>query len=210
MGPIAAVKEVWSYLKWRWANEGSAACVAFDATHGTETARWTLDYEPAPVPLVAERLGRWVGDHASTTFVDLGCGKGRVCLQAARYPFREVVGVELRAGLARVAARNAAADRGPGRVARVRIVHGDAATVDLPDGPLLLWLFNPFEEDVVEAVVRRIGDRSADVLYVHPRHLLPWWRAGFRELDGGGAVAVEDDWRWLRREACSRALSPVD
>jgi SAM-dependent methyltransferase len=199
MGPIEALRDAVAYVQWRWANEAGPDCVAFDALHGTDTAAWTLDYEPTPVPLAASLLSMWDGDPRVTTFVDLGCGKGRVCLQAARLPFREVIGVEWRRGLARTAARNAARDRGPGRVAPVRVVRGDAGTFALPAGNLLLFLFNPFDRDVVEDVVLGLADRPADAIYVHPRHADVFRAGGFRELRRLGAADVEDDWHWLRR-----------
>src|SRR5277367_4507445 len=50
----------------------------------------------------------WVADesHAGIehySFVDLGCGKGRAVMMASEFGFREVVGVELHAPLARIA-----------------------------------------------------------------------------------------------------------
>src|SRR5947207_9000390 len=48
----------------------------------------------------------WIADqtHAALEdycFVDLGCGKGRAVMMASEFAFREVVGVELHASLAR-------------------------------------------------------------------------------------------------------------
>src|SRR5260370_23850643 len=58
-------------------------------------------------------MEQWIADqtHAALedySFVDLGCGKGRAVMMASQFHFREVVGVELHAGLARIAEANLA------------------------------------------------------------------------------------------------------
>lgn len=41
-------------------------------------------------------------------FLDLGSGKGRMVLSAARFPFRRIIGVELSNDLTAIARRNVA------------------------------------------------------------------------------------------------------
>lgn len=88
------------------------------------------------------------------TFVDLGCGKGRALLVASEFPFRDILGVELSAPLARIARRNAAlvARRFPQRTA-VRVVVADASSFHLPHGDLVLFLYHPFGAELVARVV---------------------------------------------------------
>jgi len=107
-------------------------------------------------------------------FVDLGCGKGRVLAVASEYPFRVIAGVELSPTLARVAEDNAAtvAARHPGRTPiTVRI--GDATVVPLPDGPLVVFMYNPFGAEVMGRLVARLeaeAGRELYVVYVNPVH----------------------------------------
>lgn len=49
---------------------------------------------------VLPRVLRYVGVSDSDVFVDFGCGKGRVVHQAAKRPFRRVIGVEISPDLA--------------------------------------------------------------------------------------------------------------
>lgn len=93
------------------------------------------------------------------TFVDLGCGKGRPLLVASEFPFRDIVGVELSADLARTARRNAeiVAERYPER-SRVRVEEGDATEFRLPDGDLVVFLYNPFGAPLVAKVVQRVEE----------------------------------------------------
>lgn len=108
------------------------------------------------------------------TFVDVGCGKGRALIVAAQFPFRRLVGVEIVPGLCEVARRNVA--KNPGWAARTTITNEDAAAVTFPDGPLLLFLFDPFLAPVLRKVLinlerqLRFSPRTAYVLYAKDPH----------------------------------------
>jgi SAM-dependent methyltransferase len=101
------------------------------------------------------------------TFVDLGCGKGRAVMLASGMGFHEVMGVELNPGLAEVAGANLAVWKA-GR--SVRIVCGDATEVELPAGPCVVYLFNPFGAPVLRRLLERLEARggAVDVVYQNP------------------------------------------
>lgn len=116
---------------------------------------------------------------AATTFLDLGAGRGRAVLLAGEYGFGHVLGVELDGRLAVEGQQNIGRWRrsrmGAGRAGQdVRIVQGDAATAPLPDGPLVVALFNPFGATTLRLVLDRVSaeDRSGNlyVAYINPVH----------------------------------------
>src|SRR4029450_218589 len=76
---------------------------------------------------VLPRALRYLGVSDRDTFVDFGCGKGRVVHQAARRPFRRVIGVEISPHLAEIARTNLAARRHEHRCRNVEIVVSDVA-----------------------------------------------------------------------------------
>jgi hypothetical protein len=89
-------------------------------------------------------------------------------------PFRAVVGVELNATLAGIARRNLTLWRAAGRArAPMKIVCQDAVEFQLPHGPCLALLFNPFGAPVLRRLLAgwrkvlagRAGD--LDLLYVN-------------------------------------------
>ena len=91
------------------------------------------------------------------TFIDFGCGKGRATLLASELGFREVVGVELNPALAEFAHSNAAVWTAAGKAkCRIRIVFGDALELEWPEGPCLVYLYNPFGEQVMRRLVEKI------------------------------------------------------
>jgi SAM-dependent methyltransferase len=124
-------------------------------------------------------IARWRRSQPSATIgefalIDIGAGMGRALLLGAEFPFREVVGVELNPTLFRIAQKNLTRWRALGRVrSPMRIVCADAVDFNLPDGPCLVFLFNPFAAPVLRRLLgawrrsfaRRKG--QLDLLYVN-------------------------------------------
>jgi SAM-dependent methyltransferase len=103
----------------------------------------------------------------TASFVDLGCGKGRPLLVAAKLRFKTVIGVEFVRELAEVARGNL---RKVGTGATV--VHEDAAAYEFPAGPLIVYLCNPFMAAVMSPVAQKLRRHKGElwVIYVNPRH----------------------------------------
>ncbi|HEY1649669.1 MAG TPA: class I SAM-dependent methyltransferase [Terracidiphilus sp.] len=108
------------------------------------------------------------------TFIDLGAGMGRALLLAAEYPFRAVAGVEFHPTLVGIGRRNLARWRAAGRArAPMRMICGDVAAFELPPGPCVTFLFNPFGAPVFRRVLRNWNrslaaePRQLDILYVN-------------------------------------------
>jgi SAM-dependent methyltransferase len=162
----------------------------------------------------------WLADesHAGIghySFVDLGCGKGRAVMMASEFGFREVVGVELHAPLARIAEANVAVWTAAGRaVCPVRIVCQDATEFVFPEGACLLYLFHPFAAPVLKRLIERIeSDFTArrgmlDLIYFNPEAgALLEVHGGFELLwTGTVAMSEEDaavDWVASSEDLCS-------
>ena len=105
---------------------------------------------------VLPRALRSVGVSDGGTFVDFGCGKGRVLHQAARRPFDRVIGVEVSPKLADIARMGLAARAHQHRCRHVEIVVADVAEFAVPDDLTVGYLFKPFGDETLEAVVRGI------------------------------------------------------
>jgi SAM-dependent methyltransferase len=128
---------------------------------------------------------------ADFSFVDVGSGKGRVLLMAAEYPFRRIVGVELLPELHEVARENVKRDP------RVELVLGDAREFQFPDGPLVVFLFNPFPPWVLRQVLRNVQEslkrkpRDMFVVLHNPEHEAELARvAGLTRLAGNDQFVV--------------------
>lgn len=100
-------------------------------------------------------------DPRYSTFLDLGAGRGRAMLLAAQAGFGTVVGVELDPALAAEADRNVArwmARRGPRSAVQLSVLHQDAVETAVPDGPVLVFLYNSFGPKSLRAVLERLTD----------------------------------------------------
>ena len=112
-------------------------------------------------------------------FADFGSGKGAVLLQAARYPFKRVVGVEIEAGHNEIAAANLERARGDRRCGEVELVTADVERFEIPDDITVAYFYNPFKAETFRGVIDRLvaatRGRRLRVIYSHPmneQHLL--------------------------------------
>jgi predicted RNA methylase len=117
-------------------------------------------YLPTDLPLFRRIVRRSGVDPAQFSFVDLGCGKGRILIAAADYAFRTIIGVEADANLVAVARTNVE-QSGAGE-SRISVLHCDAREADLPDGNLFVFMYSPFRGPVFEAVARRLAALAAE------------------------------------------------
>ena len=127
-------------------------------------------YVASPGRLVDVVVAQAPGPLATTTFVDLGSGKGRVVTRAALHPFRRVVGVEFvdrapRAWPWPTSPRSGARGR---RSRRSTSSTWMPRGFEFPDGDVLAYFNNPFDESVMrpvvaglEAAIRRGGRVTA-------------------------------------------------
>ena len=140
---------------------------------------WHSDYQPTEPSAFREMLETLresaILNFADFTFVDLGSGKGRTLLMASDYPFRRIVGVELLPSLHHIAQQNLAQYKNDWQKCfLIESICADATRYCFPDGPLLIYLFNPFPEAglrrVVENLEKRLRQASMPtfVLYHNP------------------------------------------
>lgn len=116
-----------------------------------------VDYEPSGF-LVLRRAMRTVEVTESDVFVDFGSGKGRIVLQAARYPFRQVIGVEISPQLHRTATANVERSRHRLRCQDIVLVNTPAEEFTIPDDVTVAYFFNPFHGPPFAHVVRALID----------------------------------------------------
>jgi SAM-dependent methyltransferase len=118
---------------------------------------------------------RTASDFRDFTFIDLGCGKGRTLLMASDYPFRKIIGVELLPALHQIAVQNLRQYKSASQKCFALEANcADATTYVLPEGPLVLYLFNPFPESGMRQVAANLEEtlrahsRPVYVLYHNP------------------------------------------
>jgi hypothetical protein len=142
----------------------------YDWEHSVDTTRSNVGFRTqlltgitgrayfATEPWLFEEITRAVPvDLSGFTFIDLGCGKGRVLLMASEYPFQRIMGVEFMPDLCRAAQKNIAgyaSDRQ--RCRQIEVTCMDARDFEFPAEPLVVYLFNPFSEPTFAAVLENL------------------------------------------------------
>ena len=158
------------------------------------------------------------------SFLDIGAGKGRAMLLASEFAFHQIIGVEMNPALAAIARRNLEvwqkkrdalnelllknrqllSGRRRWITAKpsqsIRLLEADATELEYPDGPCLVYLFNPFREVVMRRLLRNLERQFArrpgelDILYVnHECRDVLREHAGFSELWSGSVPLTAED-----------------
>jgi hypothetical protein len=88
---------------------------------------------------------------ALTNFIDIGSGKGKACLYAhKKNQFKKIIGIEFSQQLVDIANKN----KRKINAENINFLHADAIDFQLPDEPCLVFMFNPFDNVVLEKFIR--------------------------------------------------------
>lgn len=165
---------------------------AFDRHWGTDTSRQigmnaldfptdlkkgSFHYQASGAHILDEAIAVAGIDPADYSFIDYGCGKGRVVLLAAAKPFARAIGVEYSALLTAIAQTNSITFtvRGGAKVTP-EFWQGNAADYVPPAGPLFCYLYNSFGAEILAGCLdqleaAKMRDRSRPILlaYINPQ-----------------------------------------
>jgi hypothetical protein len=155
----------------------------FDRRHGVDTAgkvelarpEESTFYQGAAsseVYAVCETLSI---DPKQYTFVDIGAGKGRVLMIASLFGFARIEGVEFAKELVAVCRNNLDifSANNPSLCAPT-VLCMDALEYEIPKGPLVIFMNNPFNGKLFESFARRVrtarvgSDAPCFIAYVAP------------------------------------------
>jgi SAM-dependent methyltransferase len=161
----------------------------FDRRFGVDTAgivnlpeldsdprfRGAIHYGPTPASVYARTM-RFLGINPENfTFVDFGCGKGKVAMMAARRSFSRVIGVELSPAFVLVAEQNIRRHTKltDAQKASVRILCMDVREYAIPAEPAVFYFFtDEVMTGVLENIRRSIVEcpRECYIVYYNPVH----------------------------------------
>jgi hypothetical protein len=207
-GVLGTIRACWDTASEYWlpSRKRAAAMVRerelkFDATYGLDTTEIVLPHQTEVRGgnwMFGQRYqgvdpGRFVQlmselsiDHGQFTFIDFGSGKGRAIVLAMNFPFKKIIGIEYSEQLNVAARQNVL--RYPDNAKRckeIEIICGDATDLPIPDGPLVLYLNNPFGRPVMERVIHNVSmsfqvcPRRMVIIYFLPEHLDLWDKVPF-------------------------------
>lgn len=181
-GTLAELPHVIHY-RWRLWRDG-----AFDRRYGVDTrgvidpgnlnaigehCRHSHGHEPIQLRVFARIMHSLRIDHSRFVFADFGSGKGRAVLLAAHYPFRQIVGIEFSPALHETACQNFdVLRRRLSTAAPIELRCADVVSWPIPDVDLVCFLYNPFDEVVMQKVLVRLESSYR----LRPRRLIVVYR----------------------------------
>lgn len=124
---------------------------------------------------------------AGSHFLDLGCGKGRALCMAAHHGFTKVTGLDFSKPLCEMAKENLAKTKLQIPALQYSVINNDAFYFEIPEDVDCIFLFNPFDEIIMSAVVNNIfsslqnNPRKISIIYVNPLHKELFLKAGYTQ-----------------------------
>ncbi len=119
-----------------------------DLDISSEDKQHSVRYKPTRVRYF-RKLMQAVALPKSATFVDVGCGKGRILMLAAKYGFQRTIGLELSPQLCKVAESNLETycNHHP-EVKKPSVICTNVLEHQLTDDETIFFLFWPFDREV--------------------------------------------------------------
>lgn len=149
----------------------------FDVKYGTDTggieplwkfkiqspnARFGVRYEATQELELVHAIAFLCEDLKTFTFVDLGCGKGRAVMIASSLGFKNLIGVEFALELVEIAKSNLAKRK----ILNAIVLHADASDFRFSDSNAVVYLYNPFSQEVLKKVISNLKECFGKKLYV--------------------------------------------
>lgn len=189
-GPAGLVNRVRYRVRFRRAGVDFAPEELPAEVATSDIGRHAHVYRATSVHLVRFLTSKCTGPAANGltdgSFVDLGCGKGGPVYAAELIGFRRCLGVEYVDRFADIARENF---RKLG-TRRCEIVVGDATRFAFPSDLRVLFMFNPFDDVVMEATMRNLlpqMTRPVFVIYAYAKH-----RDVLERMAPGHRIVFED------------------
>ena len=145
-------------------------------------------YMPASYDML-ETLLELAGQNNCRHLLDLGCGMGRALCVAAHYGFTQLTGIDISKPLLEVAEDNLKKTETKLQPPPAWNLHlSDAFYFEIPDSVDCLFLFNPFNDVIMNSVAENVRlsltrkPRTFFILYKNPLHKEYFTRMGFAEI----------------------------
>ncbi|MBN2544208.1 MAG: class I SAM-dependent methyltransferase [Spirochaetes bacterium] len=147
----------------------------------------TLFYSPAPFLFLRQSFNFIKKEIKGKIFIDAGCGAGRVLLHAMDYPFSKIYGVDMSKYLTDIAQDNVNKYRKcrKKQMPEVEVIQSDILKFKIPDEPLVLFLFDPFNDEITEKFIDKLvkeNKKEIHVIYLSPHKKEMFKSKGFKTI----------------------------
>jgi tRNA G46 methylase TrmB len=133
-----------------------------------------VGYEPSGWFTIKE-INKIIEFSRTDVFADFGSGKGKMVFQAARYPFKRVIGIEISKSLHDIAQKNIQNTQKTFACENIDLIHMDVLDYEIPDDLTIAYFFNPFVNEIFIRVIDNIhhsflqAPRPIWIVYKNPK-----------------------------------------
>jgi len=161
-------------------------------------------YQGASYLVLFTIFGKISGQTKHLAFNDIGCGKGRVIFVAEYFGYNDLTGIELDETLLQEARTNEKSYAFRRKESHIQFLHANALDVEYKNIPSLYFLFNPFDEAVLEKVIEKIcRSTQSETWFVY---MNPLYKNAFIKNNIGIVTEFKTNWY---TEAIVYRLNPV-
>ena len=149
-------------------------------------------YQPSSSVIFEKAMNALPFNFTDKVFVDIGSGKGRALILAAEAGFKKVIGIEYANELNDIAYTNIEKVKDRFQNTEFVLHEGDALEFDITDEVDVIYLFNPFDEEAVTGLMKKVKPaferlKPVYLVYVHPIHC-----AALQEQLGGPLAVISN------------------
>jgi SAM-dependent methyltransferase len=154
---------------------------------GIDTSHASI-YQPLNYYVLEKLMKETVRYSNNKTFLDIGCGKGRVMAVAAYYGFEQITGIDFSRELCDAAIQTTGSCAKKFPAANFTIINNDAFYFEIPANITTIFFFNPFDEVIMSGVIsnivksQQLYPRTIRVLYANPVYKSLFMDEGFAEI----------------------------
>ncbi len=142
-----------------------------------EISKHCVHYEPTRVWLFEEIFANISVDYKEYTMIDVGSGKGRVLILASKFPFKQIIGVEISKILHKIAIKNIEIHSNKSKISKkIILICKNIDQYDIPNDNVLLFLYNPFDAFFMKNILNNLKKhhettgKKIILIYVNPVH----------------------------------------
>lgn len=120
-------------------------------------------------------------------FIDIGCGKGRAMAVAAHLGAKKLTGIDFSKSFCEAARVNLENIQQQYKHFKLKILNNDAFYFDIPADADCIFMFNPFDDVIMSAVVENIetsleeNPRHIRIIYANPMQKQLFLEAGYQQ-----------------------------
>jgi 16S rRNA G966 N2-methylase RsmD len=124
--------------------------------------------------LILFKIFEQIIPHTKTfNFMDIGCGKGRPVFVAESFGYENLTGIDIDEELIAIANSNLKNYLLKRKTSNIQFSHVNALEYNYDNKPMVYFLFNPFNEEVLKKVLQRIINSTTSetwFVYMNPKY----------------------------------------